>query len=344
MTLQLGGCYCAVPELTIELIVCNPCARKFGKSDQCRYSSLSPRAGHLSRVSKKPYSKPFGGQNRATSSQRNVPSQPRQLPFLRPLERSKSRASDTSYADSAPDPETTVDSMNAIVEGQSAEFFGGSSAGSFTGQIKAAIEERMGRVASSDSIASHRHKSRLHGAMVPKRKPVDLSNQVLPPRRLADELMNIYWTYIAPLYPFLDRKRWEGNYVGMFTGSSIDMDEGLFFATMNVIFALSTQLREDMDKQKREHNSNQYFERGSEPLHGMMLDSGSVELVQYLLLTAQYLQCTSSPHHTWMVVGSACRIAQSLGLHLSATSDSTTSIRQREVYRRLWHGCVLLDR
>lgn len=234
--------------------------------------------------------------------------------------------------------------MNAIVEGQSTEFFGGSSAGSFTGQIKAAIEERMSQVRPATSTGLQRQTSRLNRRLSSKRRPIDLSSQVLPPRRLADELMSIYWTYIAPLYPFLDRQRWESNYAGVFTGSSTDMDEGLFLATMNVIFALSTQLREDMDKQNREDNSNAYFERASEPLHGMMLDSGSVELVQYLLLTAQYLQCTSSPHHTWMVVGSACRIAQSLGLHLSATSDSTPSFRQREVYRRLWHGCVLLDR
>lgn len=55
--------------------------------------------------------------------------------------------------------------------------------------------------------------------------------------------MSMCWTCVAPLYPFLDRKRWESNYSSVFTGILIDTDEGLFLATMNVISALSTQLR-----------------------------------------------------------------------------------------------------
>ena len=69
----------------------------------------------------------------------------------------------------------------------------------------------------------------------------------------------------------------------------------------------------------------------------------SVELVQYLLLTSQYLQSTNHPHQTWMVVGSAIRTAQSVGLHLVETS-AAQELEDRELLRRIWYGCVLMDR
>ncbi len=234
-----------------------------------------------------------------------------------------------------------MDSMNAIVDGTSAEYFGSSSAGSFSSQIKAAIEERLGP--SQVNGARPSQLQPLHSVST-KRSAFDISNLVLPPRRLANELMQTYWQFIAPLYPFLDRRNWEECYDSVFDGQPINADERIFIAEMNMIFALSTQLEEHLDQDKREHTSSVYFERAREPLDTMLWTSGSLELIQYLLLAAQYLQCTVSTHQTWMVVGSAARIAQSLGLHLPETSAAAPTVRQQELYRRVWHGCILMDR
>lgn len=235
-----------------------------------------------------------------------------------------------------------MDSMNAIVDGTSTEYFGSSSAGSFSSRIKAAIEERLGR--SQRGSAKHPHLQQLHFLSSSRKNTFDISNLVLPPRRLANELMQTYWHFIAPLYPFLDRQHWDQSYNNVFAGQPIQGDEKVFIATMNMIFALSTQLKEHLDQDKREHTSNVYFERAREPLDTMLWSTGTLELVQYLLLTGQYLQCTVSAHQTWMVVGSATRIAQSLGLHLPETSATAPTLRQKELYRRVWHGCVLMDR
>jgi hypothetical protein len=72
-------------------------------------------------------------------------------------------------------------------------------------------------------------------------------------------------------------------------------------------------------------------------------EPGSLELVQCLLLMGRYLQCTNNPHQTWMAVGSAVRIAQSLGLHLREVPSSNPPARDSRLRRHLWKWCVFMD-
>lgn len=242
-----------------------------------------------------------------------------------------------------------IDSMTTIVEegASTREFFGSSSAGSFTAQIKRAIDNREGRP--SHLLQYSRHDgSRNTGFTGPVSAGASSHASevayVLPPRRQTDHLMELYWFYVDPLYPFLDRPRWHRAYEAIFAGTRLDVDERLFVATLNIVLALSTQLAETLTPEARERASNGYLLRAQElqPFHA--IEAGSLELVQYLLLTSQFLQSTDQPHQTWMVVGSAIRTAQSLGMHLQETSAERTSLEERELLRRVWHGCVLMDR
>jgi hypothetical protein len=251
-------------------------------------------------------------------------------------------ASDTASLPAAEASPSVIDSMTAVVdEGVSTgEFFGSSSAGSFTAQIKAAVASRLGQ-------AQPKRSSCIGAGNVnaPRRLPArNIANNVLPARRQADHLMYVYWVYVDPLYPFLDRRKWDQNYANLFSGTPLDTDEAIFVATLNVIFALSTQLVESMEPESRDETSDVYIKRAKDLLDLAFWDTVSVELVQYLLLLSQYLQSTSQPHQTWMIVGSAVRVAQSLGLHLPETSAGQPTPGQRELLRRIWHGCVLMDR
>lgn len=62
-----------------------------------------------------------------------------------------------------------------------------------------------------------------------------------------------------------------------------------------------------------------------------------------LLLVSRYLQCTNDPHRTWMVVGLAVRMAQSLGLDVEPT---TTEPRTDDsgLRQQVWRCCVFMDR
>jgi hypothetical protein len=239
---------------------------------------------------------------------------------------------------------SVINSMTAVVdEGTSTrEYFGSSSAGSFTAQIKRAIDAKLGK--SNHNALPNSTSSRFAVPADPAAVfAATDANRVLPTRRQADHLMNLYWKYVDPLYPFFDRPTWEKQYSGIFNGDTIDIDERTFIATMNIIFALATQLQEQLTPEQREQMSSIFFLRAKELLPLNTWEPGSIELVQYLLLASQYLQSTDHPHETWMVVGSAIRIAQGLGLHLDLTS-ADQSPSERDLLRRIWYGCVLMDR
>ncbi|KFA56239.1 hypothetical protein S40293_00027 [Stachybotrys chartarum IBT 40293] len=241
---------------------------------------------------------------------------------------------------------SVINSMTAVVdEGTtSREYFGSSSAGSFTAQIKKAIDARVGGGRSADARPNHVFTRQSTNAVAPGNQAFIEANRVLPTRRQADRLLSLYWTYVDPLYPFLDRPTWEQAYHGLFNGLTISVDEHLFIATMNIIFALCTQLQESMTWEEREASSSIFFGRAQQLLPLNTWDPGSIELVQYLLLASQYLQSTDEPHQTWMVVGAAIRIAQGLGLHLNETAVEHPEMGDPSLLRRVWYGCVLMDR
>ncbi|CAK7238453.1 hypothetical protein SEUCBS140593_010703 [Sporothrix eucalyptigena] len=307
-----------------------------------------------------------------------------------------------------------ADSMTVVGEEgtQTLQYFGSSSAGSFTRQIKEAIDAHMGAASASPSSAGPSGTSGGVTGTTTLALPQRLAHsrndgedddeneddndedgdadmlELLPRRREADRLVDLYWRYVDPLYPFLDRRTWTPAYEALFDRLADDedgdpspnpADDRVFVSTLNIIFALSTQLSEgwpppptlssapqsqtssqsDKRRQKQQHHQQQrllrqrerrcrlYFARAQKLLQSSLWETaGSLATVQFLLLASQYLQSTNSPHQTWMVVGSTIRTAQSLGLHLrdDGAGTDTLPLAERELRRRLWHGCVLLDR
>ena len=117
-----------------------------------------------------------------------------------------------------------------------------------------------------------------------------------------------------------------------------------FHCILNTAFALACQLNGLIAPESREACSVVFFNRAKTLLQFDILEVGSFELVQALLLMSQYLQSTNSPSRCWIVAGLAIRIAQGLGLHQDAIVMTMPSQRDREMARRVWHGCILMDR
>jgi hypothetical protein len=241
-----------------------------------------------------------------------------------------------------------IDSMTGVVGDESAsqEFFGSSSAGSFMRQIKSAIDVKIGVPQKKDSEAGASKSSLFQ--MSPSTQRIGTFEEnveyVLPSRKTADVLMDVYWTLVHPLYPFLNRQMLEDAYESIWSGSYPNTDERMLMCTMNVIFALGCQLSQSILPEKRETQAKVYFKRAQDLLRLDLWDIGSTELIQCLLLMGQYLQSTNTPHQCWMVVGHAVRVAQSLGFHLPESSFGLQSPVERELARRIWHGCIMMDR
>ncbi|KAJ5160993.1 hypothetical protein N7492_006385 [Penicillium capsulatum] len=233
--------------------------------------------------------------------------------------------------------------MGAIEQGRAAQgFFGSSSAAGFMRQIKTAVDKR---VASPDqpSLAPviPSGSNLLPG---PKLAPQVSADYVLPPRRTADSLMSVYWDYVFPLYPFINSTHIKAQYTSIWEGGTLMQDENMLMCTLNVIFALACQLADFITPEEREGSADTFFTRAKDLFRFNIWDTGSAALIQCLLLMAQYLQSTDSAHQCWIVTGLAIRNAQSLGLHLSNTISHLRWSHEKQLARKLWHGCVLMDR
>ncbi|KAF7513314.1 hypothetical protein GJ744_009735 [Endocarpon pusillum] len=225
------------------------------------------------------------------------------------------------------------------------DFFGSKSAGSFVQQIRAAISAKGNTPSPGQNtpVVSGSPLPQLP-TMQPKTRNGPSVDYVLPSRKVADGLLDVYWNAVHPLYPFLDRQQFQRMYEGTWAGEPSESDESLMMCTLNVVFALASQFSDSLAPKERETSARRYFDRAQDLLNLDLWDIGSVQLVQCLLLMGQYLQSTNSPHQAWMVTGLTVRIAEGLGLHLPETSVRIDDVHLRELVRRLWHGCVVMDR
>jgi hypothetical protein len=220
------------------------------------------------------------------------------------------------------------------------------SPGSFAGEVKAAIDARFGVVSGGSPNAMPMSDAPLFGLQLSNRRPGDERlDKVLPPRRQADELLNTFWKYIHPIDCFLDEKRFCRSYETLFAGGESEIDEQTLICTLNVVFAFASQVRESAVAVERDTIANTYFQRAWNLLRPetILWEPPSLQVVECLLLMSRYLQCTNNSHQTWMAVGSAIRIAQSLGIHLPKASNAGIPNDQEHWQHHLWNCCVFAD-
>ena len=174
----------------------------------------------------------------------------------------------------------------------------------------------------------------------------------LPSNQEADALVEGYFTGVHSLYPFLHRGSFETRYSRVWTGSTdgqprLDSEDRIFYSLLNAVFALGVHFTPSILPQDRARHSELYFNRAMGMLNFGILAEGSIELVQTLLLLGQYLQSTDMPGLCWNIVGLAIRVAQSIGLHIPRHTTSSldrSTILMNELRKRLWCGCLTLDR
>ncbi|BCS25325.1 fungal specific transcription factor domain-containing protein [Aspergillus puulaauensis] len=212
-----------------------------------------------------------------------------------------------------------IESMTGAAGTPGTGFFGSSSASVFLEQVRAAINAKVsGYAAVPETRASARVVSAPEEDTANSQRIREYLNYELPSRRNADRLVSRYWEVIHPLYPFLLRQTFDKSY------------QRIWADCIPIAQRIAT--------------SKVYFQRARDLLSLSFWESGSIESVQCLLIMAQYLQSTNDVHQCWMSVGQAVRMAQEMGLHLPEPSWLDQSLQERDLLRRIWHGCILMDR
>ncbi|KAF4500016.1 transcription activator acu-15 [Fusarium agapanthi] len=183
----------------------------------------------------------------------------------------------------------------------------------------------------------------------------DVDKFALPPRRLADHLVERYFERIYWIYPVFDKKAFEHGYNSLWLpsgqttcpeeyrnlGLGEDATTVAFFSSLNAIFALGC-IFSNLSTAAKTKAYEVFFSRAKDKVNLELLDINDLSVVQTLVLVALVLQATSFPDRCWNTTGLACRVAQGLGLHSLPPYNQQESRVQR-IRRRTWHGCIVLD-
>ncbi|KAK4034444.1 activator of stress genes 1 [Parachaetomium inaequale] len=174
---------------------------------------------------------------------------------------------------------------------------------------------------------------------------IDPHALVLPPRHYADELLRWYWQNFHSIFPFLHWPMFESKYRTVWkqkTPQSHDFDELLFFATLNMVFAVACLRHEAIPLPQRQCHADEFYKRSLRLISIETLDSASIPIVQLLLLRAMHLYFAGRADRCWLMSGAATRVAVGLGLHI--TPKRQLNQLEREMRRRVWFaGCVSVD-
>ncbi|CAI7577651.1 unnamed protein product [Penicillium pancosmium] len=167
----------------------------------------------------------------------------------------------------------------------------------------------------------------------------------IPPRKVADNLLALYWDYVDSAYPWLDRSSIERAYESLWIKEGEQpMNERALHCILNLMFATAGGAFQGQTPLSRHQSSTVFFDRAQELMSYELMNLYNFEIIQILLLTAVYLQHQKSPQKSFRNIGMAIHIAQELGLHIPETTEAMDDPHERDLARRVWNGCVLMDR
>ncbi|RDW79131.1 fungal specific transcription factor domain-containing protein [Aspergillus mulundensis] len=177
-----------------------------------------------------------------------------------------------------------------------------------------------------------------------RQEPSDVQFAI-PPRKVADHLLNLYWDFVDSAYPWLDRLSIESAYETLWsTDGELCMDERALHCLLNLMFATSCVASQGDSPLSRYQSSGVFFERAQELMAYVVMDIYNFETIQILLLTAVYLQHEKMPERCFRSIATAIHIAQELGLHLPVITKAILDPRERDLAHQVWNGCVIMDR
>jgi hypothetical protein len=165
----------------------------------------------------------------------------------------------------------------------------------------------------------------------------------LPERDLADRLLDAYFNCVHPLYPFVHESTFRDQYERLWQPASPDFHPE-WLAILNMAFANGCEFCESIDREQVLPMASVFVSRARTLLAPRLFQPGNLDRVQALLLLCHYLQGTLDLCECWNLVGVMVRTAVSIGLHLPVTDDHSSGAVQKEMSKRVWRGCYIIDR
>lgn len=167
---------------------------------------------------------------------------------------------------------------------------------------------------------------------------------LLPPEDVTDQLLQEYFSNTGMLFPYIH----ESSFLETYRQARLSGFAGVrrtWLALLNIILAMATRANaaQTNTHSRAVDDAEAFYRRAKKLCKTQMLNGLTLETVQYLLLSTQYLQGTQHAVQTWTTHGLAVKTALSIGLHSKAASAKFPVV-EREMRKRTWYGCIVLDR
>ncbi|RLL96753.1 hypothetical protein CFD26_105631 [Aspergillus turcosus] len=159
----------------------------------------------------------------------------------------------------------------------------------------------------------------------------------LPSEDRAENLIEQYFQKTGQLLPFIHEESFRETYLRM-RRDGFSKISRTWLGLLNIVLAISASLsaKDDISSQDRIRESDIYYQRANGLCDRDSKRYASLEM-------GQYLQGTQKSVQAWTTHGLAISAAYQLGLH-SPDANQGYSPLEREIRKRTWFGCVLLDR
>lgn len=191
--------------------------------------------------------------------------------------------------------------------------------------------------------------------------PASSSPCVLPSETHAMTMIQRFFADTGMLFPFISKEFIVNSYQAA-RATNYRRVKRSWLCLLNMIFAFATFTHSPGHRSMEKNivESKVFFNRAQDLLAEWKLRLADLEVgesfrsdnetwraesyaVQCLLLMSQYRQGTQRSDETWSLHGLAVHAATQIGLHCTK-STSTISEVDAEIRKRVWFGCVLLDR
>ncbi|KAJ5557488.1 C6 transcription factor [Penicillium frequentans] len=257
------------------------------------------------------------------------------------------------------DIEDSVDAMGTVVfaDEEDCGFFGPSSNIAFLRHLSRAVSYNASSpmvTTASPSIG----KGSLDGGFINVSRPpspgsdvIDLTSRkqketdifALPPPQETSRLVHKYFNDTGLLFPYVYPPSFLETYRSMTENHCKVRRTWLGLLNMMLAMANITAAPNGEPANQRIIAADVFYKRALNLCGNEMLRGTTLEVVQYLLLMGQYMQGTQKSVQAWTVHGLAVKAALQLGLH-SKDASRVFSPQEKEIRKRTWFGCVVLDR
>ncbi|KAF9968043.1 hypothetical protein BGZ70_007055 [Mortierella alpina] len=165
------------------------------------------------------------------------------------------------------------------------------------------------------------------------------SHMPLPPRDLADHLIDCYFTFIHPYMPVLHKPTFMRQY------RNPDPHMRPPGVLLNAMFAIASRYstHPEIVGTDPESFGDEYFDRAKR-LIDYEYELPRQSSIQALLLMVIYrFTSAKSGGRIWVMLGMAIRMAQDMGMHRSSARWHLPPL-ETELRKRLWWACYVMDR